>query len=62
MTADKWEVARCLQRPKGSRNGKSQAIENSVRTAVQRFHPECILTTTDMLSTLNWETYHRHHG
>ena len=35
MTADGWEVAGCLQRPKGSENGKSQAIENGVRTLVQ---------------------------
>ena len=32
MTADEWEVARCLWRPKGNRNGKSQAIENGIRT------------------------------
>ena len=33
MTADEWEAAGCLQRPKESENGKSQAIENGVRTA-----------------------------
>ena len=32
MTADGQEVARCLQRPKGSKNGKLQATENGVRT------------------------------
>ena len=32
MTADGQEVAGCLWRPKGSKNGKLQAIENGVRT------------------------------
>ena len=33
MTADEWEAAGCLQRPKENKNGKSQATENSVRTS-----------------------------
>ena len=38
MTADGLEVAGCLQRPKGNGNGKSQAIENGVRTLL--CHPD----------------------
>ena len=35
MTADRREAAGCLRRPKGDENGKSQAIENGVRTSHQ---------------------------